>query len=591
MKKLRSLLALILCLTLLMSLAPTAFAEKDASKIKSAAISRLKPPSINPEKDSSPAKDKVPTPGKDKVPTPAKTEEPAPAKAEEPAPAKAEEPAPAKDEKTAAGKDKVPTPGKDKVPAPAKTEEPAPAKTEEPAPAKDEKPTAAKDKEPEPAKDEKPAAAKDKEPEPAKEKEPAPAKEKEATPAQSKGPVITRQPEDQAVVVDKIAKFMITASGSNLRYQWQTEDGGSWVDGTGAGADKASFSFKAVSALDQSRYRCIVTDSEGSVTSDVVTLSIIVPPHIKTQPHNLEPIEDEEAAFTIEATGTDLQYRWQSTESGSWRDYAGEGADSPTLTLTATPENKGLKFRCIVSNDGGSVTSSIVVFAVKTHDEVALEEVQALTYAKSYAEAYEYAEDYFGDTPMKERDPKLLAACVHAYVLEAGNLQWKHMNEAAEALLESCIDTYKKTAAVKEAETALNTLNASLRRNEPASGTLLSAFARGSYSELTVQAGDTPVLVKLENTDNHASYLLMYVRAGEKGSVKLQDGTYTVRYAAGPRWYGNEELFGSQTVYFEGDETLAFKTSDKKNPQRVSLTLPETKDGKLSFSGIDPDDF
>ena len=538
MKKLRFLLAAVLCLTMLMSLAPTAFAADTSINFKPPALSRFKPPVISHFKPPALSQDASPTP----APTPAPTPEPTPAPTPKPTPKPTPEPTP------------VPTP----EPTPAPTPKPTPKPTPEPTPKPTPKPT------------------------------PAP------TPTPDKGPVITRQPEDLDIVIDKIAKFSITASGSDLRYQWQTELNGKWVNATGAGTDKAAYSFKAVSALDQSRYRCVVTDSEGSVASDVVTLSIIVPPHIKTQPQNLEPIEDEEAEFTIEATGTDLQYCWQSNEGGTWKDWPGEGADSPTLPLTATRENKGLKFRCIVSNGGGSATSSIVVFAVKTHDEVALEEVQALTHAKSYVEAYEHAEDYFGDTPMNERDAKLLAACVHAYVLEAGNLQWEHRNEAGEKLLLTCIDKYKGTAAVREAETALKTLQVSLKKNEPVTGAVFVGSAKGNYAQIVVKAGDTPALIKLENLDNPDKLLVFYVRAKDTATVRISEGSYSMKIATGERWFSEVELFGEQTRYSKAEGSFDFEVEregNSRNATVITVTLYTVSNGNLSTSGISADDF
>ena len=413
--------------------------------------------------------------------------------------------------------------------------------------------------------------------------------------SKAKGPVITKQPEDQDVVEGKVAKFSISASGSKLKYRWQINEDGKWLDCTDYGADKASLQFKATLDRDGSSYRCIVTDSDGgSTTSDTVSVRVFQHPHIVTQPLSAEPREDEEVEFTVVATGTDLQYCWETVVGSAWKACTEDGADGPTLTLKATAENKGRKLRCVISNKVGSVTSSVVVVMVKLRDEEALENIQTLTAKKLYPEAIEYAEDYYEDIPMVERDPKLLTACVHAYALQAGNLEWAHQNEAAEALLQECCDKYAGTTAVREADLALKTLQTALKNNEPVSGAVFQGSAKGKYAEIIVQADDSPALIKLENPGNSSQYLTFYVRAGEKASVKVADGDYTLKIATGDKWYSNEELFGSGTSYAKAKETLHFESIKKGSTVEYTtqtVSLIKSSKGNLSISDIDPDKF
>jgi uncharacterized protein (TIGR02145 family) len=81
---------------------------------------------------------------------------------------------------------------------------------------------------------------------------------------------ITAHP--QAVTVDEpqIATFSVTATGTNLTYQWQ-KDGGNISGATGA-----SYSTPAtkVETYYGSEYRCVVTNGAGSVNSDAATLTV-----------------------------------------------------------------------------------------------------------------------------------------------------------------------------------------------------------------------------------------------------------------------------------------------------------------------------
>lgn len=407
-------------------------------------------------------------------------------------------------------------------------------------------------------------------------------------------PVITRQPTDVTVVDGRIAKLTLTATGKELKYQWQSEIDGVWLNSSGAGADKPALSFKADAELDGSAYRCVVSNEGGSVTSEVVTVKVIQLPRITLQPVNADILEDDVAVFFLEAEGTDLQYRWQTVRGGKWADMDDASARTPVIEIPGTAETRGSKYRCVVSNEGGSVTSAVVMLSVKLRDEEVLEQVQALTYAKSYEEAIETCEDYFDGVPMDKRDPKLVAACVHAYVMQAGNLQWDSQNEAAEALLIRCCETYAGTAAVKEAEKSLKTLQLSLKRNEPLNGTLFTASARGGYGELVVKAGDQPALVKAVNLENPDKYVTLYVRPNESASVRLVDGSYELRYATGARWFSRDELFGSATRYAKADELIEFETTRSGNSvyySTVTVTLQSPQNGNLSVSALDPEEF
>ena len=90
------------------------------------------------------------------------------------------------------------------------------------------------------------------------------------------GPTITKQPEAQSVTVGQTATFTITANGSEpLSYQWQqsTDNGQSWTDISEAKA--ATYTTVATTtSMNGYQYRCVVSNSAGSVTSDAATLTV-----------------------------------------------------------------------------------------------------------------------------------------------------------------------------------------------------------------------------------------------------------------------------------------------------------------------------
>ena len=89
------------------------------------------------------------------------------------------------------------------------------------------------------------------------------------------GVFITGQPKSVSKTVGATATFTVTATGSNLSYQWQYKTvGGSWKNSTTGGCNTAALSVGAVEARNGYQYRCIVTSGGKSVTSNVATLTV-----------------------------------------------------------------------------------------------------------------------------------------------------------------------------------------------------------------------------------------------------------------------------------------------------------------------------
>ena len=100
--------------------------------------------------------------------------------------------------------------------------------------------------------------------------------------------------------------------------------------------------------------------------ADKIKGTVKYAPAITTQPTSQTVKEDEPAAFTVTASGSDLTYQWQqSTDSGStWTNI--DDATSNTYTISnAAPDWDGRQYRCVVTNSVGSVTSSAATLTVQ----------------------------------------------------------------------------------------------------------------------------------------------------------------------------------------------------------------------------------
>ncbi len=89
-------------------------------------------------------------------------------------------------------------------------------------------------------------------------------------------PTITTQPTSQTVTEGGTATFTVVTSGTEpLSYQWQqsTDSGQSWADI--GGATDATYTTEATTtSMNGYQYRCVVSNSAGSITSDAVSLTV-----------------------------------------------------------------------------------------------------------------------------------------------------------------------------------------------------------------------------------------------------------------------------------------------------------------------------
>ena len=101
-------------------------------------------------------------------------------------------------------------------------------------------------------------------------------------------------------------------------------------------------------------YFLVVSNSNGSITSSIVDLTLLYPPSITNQPQDQVVNAYGTASFDVGASGTSpLSYQWlfQSTNLPN-------ADDSNLIVTNVTPDNLG-QYAVIVTNDYGCVTSSV----------------------------------------------------------------------------------------------------------------------------------------------------------------------------------------------------------------------------------------
>ena len=144
-------------------------------------------------------------------------------------------------------------------------------------------------------------------------------------------PTIGTQPASQTVTKGNTATFSVAATGEKLSYQWQQKTTDSGSDWTNVGSATSSNTYtidNTTTSMSGYQYRCVVSNSAGSVTSDAATLTVKALPDPEPEPEPTPPpyIPPTYAVTTPETTGGTVTVSPSRASSGR------------TVTITAAPD-------------------------------------------------------------------------------------------------------------------------------------------------------------------------------------------------------------------------------------------------------------
>ncbi len=190
---------------------------------------------------------------------------------------------------------------------------------------------------------------------------------------------ITEQPTDFTGSIGDAVSFTVTASGSDLTYQWQySSDGGKTWSSSGLPGNKtATLSTTLTEARLIYRFRCVITDSNGkTVNSNIVRMLKKAAPAlaITSQPVNFSGQLGDAVSFTVAASGDGLSYQWQYSSDGgrTWGNSGLPGNKTATLSTTLTEARLIYRFRCVITDGGGNMLNSDIVRMIKAAPALAI---------------------------------------------------------------------------------------------------------------------------------------------------------------------------------------------------------------------------
>ncbi len=140
------------------------------------------------------------------------------------------------------------------------------------------------------------------------------------------------------------------ATGSNLSYRWKKN--GIVISNSAnlAGTDSTALVFNNYTASDTGKYLVEVSRNCLTLVSDTISLQLVNPVNIITQPSNTSTCLNGSANFGVSATGTSLQFQWK--KAGAILNNAGniQGATSSSLSISNVTNADTGVYYCVINN-------------------------------------------------------------------------------------------------------------------------------------------------------------------------------------------------------------------------------------------------
>ncbi|MBK7734171.1 MAG: M36 family metallopeptidase [Chitinophagaceae bacterium] len=184
-------------------------------------------------------------------------------------------------------------------------------------------------------------------------------------------PVFTSQPNAVTTCAGTDATFSVTASGTNIAYNWQVStDGGATWNNLSPAVTTATLTLSNVAAaMNNNQYRVQMTGSGTCTTpviSNAVTLAVNAAPSVTASPTDANVCDGADVSFTGTATGNGLSYQWQQSTTGcggTFTDIA--GATSLNYNITGvTVALEGYAYRLVIS---GTCSPAAISNCAKLH--------------------------------------------------------------------------------------------------------------------------------------------------------------------------------------------------------------------------------
>jgi hypothetical protein len=180
-------------------------------------------------------------------------------------------------------------------------------------------------------------------------------------------PTLVTSPASQTVMSGSSVTFTASATGYPApTVQWQYSTSGTNYTNI-AGATSPTYTISAAANSQNGyRYRAVFTNSVGTATTAVATLTVQWAPAVTTNPASQTVTSGHNVTFTAAATGNPTPtVQWEVSTDGGNTFTNVAGATSATLTISgATASQNGSIYHAVFTNSVGSTTTANATLTV-----------------------------------------------------------------------------------------------------------------------------------------------------------------------------------------------------------------------------------
>jgi hypothetical protein len=166
-------------------------------------------------------------------------------------------------------------------------------------------------------------------------------------------PQFTDQPQDQTLCEGGTIILYANATGAPTpTFQWR-------LNGLPlAGRTQTTLIIANADSGDQGDYDCVATNSCGTGTSDIATVTVNAAPSFSQQPQSQTVPVGGTAIFEVQAGPASISYQW------THNDQPVAGAVGPTLQISPVQQSDAGNYACIIENNCNSAQSDYAVLTV-----------------------------------------------------------------------------------------------------------------------------------------------------------------------------------------------------------------------------------
>ena len=178
-------------------------------------------------------------------------------------------------------------------------------------------------------------------------------------------PCITTQPQSQTNNADATVTFHVIAGANPMGYQWQNNGTNLTDGGEISGSSTSTLTVSTITLNDAGNYTVVITNSYGSVTSYVGTLTVLAAPSITVPPQSQTVFAGSNVLFNVTVAAFPLVgYQWAFNGTNL------TGGTGASLLLTNAQFRQSGSYSVAVSNSIGYAISAPATLSVLSPPQV-----------------------------------------------------------------------------------------------------------------------------------------------------------------------------------------------------------------------------